>query len=141
MFFHRKQYLPHCQDAFVMQLERDRNFEEKIRQVVERHRYSFERARWLDIYDATVSAAQIASLAASYGVNLPVERIVEIIELLPKIPYIYSYGKRTGVVYAAALALYELLSLIDPTNILDILPIYTLAEIYSMYRELKKEMK
>jgi hypothetical protein len=123
------------------QLEKDPSFEEKIRQVVEQHKYSFDRARRLDLYDATISAAQLASLAATYGADFPVERIAEILEALPKVPYIYSYGKRTGMVYAAALALYELLSLIDPTNILDILPAYTLAEIYSMYRDLKKEMK
>jgi hypothetical protein len=123
------------------QLEKDPSFEEKIRQVVEQHRYGFQKARWLDTYDAVFSAAQLASLAATYGADFPAERIAEILEALPKVPYIYSYGKRTGAAYAAALTLYELLSLIDPTNILDILPAYTLAEIYSMYRDLKKEMK
>jgi len=123
------------------QLERDPSFEEKIRKVVEQHKYNFDRARQLDVYDASLSAAQLASLAATYGADFPVERLVEILEALPKIPYIYSYGRRTGAMYAAVLALYELLSLIDPTNIMDILPAYTLAEIYSMYRDLKKEMK
>jgi hypothetical protein len=123
------------------QLEKDPSFEERIKEVAERHRYGLEKARWLDLYDAGVSAAQLASLAASYGTDLPIERLAEILEALPKVPYIYSYGKRVGTLYAAALALYELLSLLDPTNILDILPAYTLAEIYSMYRELKKVMK
>ncbi|MEM5777382.1 MAG: hypothetical protein QXJ06_02950 [Candidatus Aenigmatarchaeota archaeon] len=76
-------------------------------------------------------------MASTYGLDLPVERIAEILETIPKIPYIYIYGKRTGATYGLALALYELVSILDPTNILDLLPTYRVAEIYSMYRELK----
>ncbi|MEM5799060.1 MAG: hypothetical protein QXZ43_00095 [Candidatus Aenigmatarchaeota archaeon] len=123
------------------QLEKDPSFDQKIKEVVYKHRESWKKATQIDIYDAVYSAAQLASLASTYGLDLPVERIAEILETIPKIPYIYSYGKRTGATYGLALALYELVSILDPTNILDLLPAYRLAEIYSMYRELKKFMK
>ncbi|MBU5688326.1 MAG: hypothetical protein KQA41_02185 [Candidatus Aenigmarchaeota archaeon] len=123
------------------QLERDPGFEQKIKEIVNKHRKSWETATRIDIYDAIYSAAQIASLASTYGLDLPVERIAEILETLPKLPYIYSYSKKMGMPYALVLALYELVSILDPTNILDILPTYRAAEIYSMYRELKQFMK
>lgn len=123
------------------QLQKNPEFGQEIKRVVDAHRREWERATRLDVYDAAYSAAQLASLAATGGLDLPVERIAEILETLPKIPYIYSYGRNVGVPYALAIVLYELASWLDPTNILDILPAYRAAEIYRMYRELKKLMK
>ncbi|MCS7135266.1 MAG: hypothetical protein N3E38_00530 [Candidatus Aenigmarchaeota archaeon] len=119
-------------------LRLDPSFEEKIRYVVSANEKSLNDARKVDLYDAAVSAAQLASLAATYGLDIPVERIVEIAEALAKIPYLLRYGRKAGWPYAVALSIYELLSILDPTNILDILPAYTITEIYRIYRELKK---
>lgn len=117
-------------------VEEDPYFRERVREVAESHRDNWKRATELDMYDAAVSAAQLASLLVTFGYDIPVERLVEIAEILPKLPYIYDYSKRAGYVAAAALALYELISLVDPTNLMDILPAYRVAELYNMYREL-----
>ncbi|MBU5689895.1 MAG: hypothetical protein QXM68_01710 [Candidatus Aenigmatarchaeota archaeon] len=141
LFFKDPEELLKSIPSVYEQLQKDPGFEEKIREVVERHKSSWTYATRLDIYDASISAAQLASLAVSYGLSLPIERIAEILEALPKLPYIYSYSKEIGWQYGGALALYELLTLLDPTNIMDIFPAYRAAELYKMYKELKNQMK
>ncbi|MFH8080381.1 MAG: hypothetical protein QXO84_00670 [Candidatus Aenigmatarchaeota archaeon] len=126
---------------FKGEIERNPYFRNEIERVVKSHRYQLDKARATDLYDFTVSAAQLASLLASCGVDFPVERIAEIVEAIPKIPYIVGYGRRYGAWYGLALAIYELLTLLDPTNILDMLPTYTMAEFYMIYRELKRKAK
>ena len=120
-------------------LEEDPSFIYRIREVVESHSEEWDRASSIDLYDASISAAQLASLLASYGIDVPVERLGEIIELAPKVPYIVDYARRAGKLPAALLALYELVTFLDITNLMDLFPTYRAAELYAMYKELIEE--
>ena len=70
---------------------------EDVYEVVERYRPLWNKAKSIDMYDAALSAGQLAAEAETGGTSYPIGKLAEIPELIPKIGYLYTYLRETGL--------------------------------------------
>ncbi len=114
---------------------------EDVDEVVKRYKPIWDRAKSIDMYDAAISAGQVVAEAGTGGVSYPIGKLAEIPELIPKIGYLYSYLRESGLLPTVVLGIYELLTTVDPTELMDIAPTYMISALYLMHREVKKRIK
>lgn len=115
--------------------------DEDIREVAEQYRDIWGRAVASDISDASISAVQLGTRAATAGAEYVTKPAVELLEMIPKARYLYSYAQEAGYLPAALLSLYEALSVFDPTEALDLLPAYMASTIYLMRKKVLERIE
>jgi hypothetical protein len=112
-----------------------------LREVVETYRPMWDKAKSSDIYDAAISAGQAAAEVGTSGVSYPLGKLAEVAEMVPKAGYLYSYAKKAGTWPAVILGLYELATIVDPSELMDIAPAYTMSTLYLMRKKIRERIR